>query len=140
MAALWVWVSVGDDRVCPDCRLRHGQKRAIEVWELVGLPGDGGTICGDQCRCLCIDENLLEGITIDRHIQTLSRAMQMRLIDAGLGDTSLLSSDRVELRERLMERIEPLAETAAELGILTDKSIMELIEIYETLRRQNATV
>lgn len=48
----YVWISVGDDRVCDSCHTLHGQVFAWDQWEDIGMPGEGTTICGERCRCL----------------------------------------------------------------------------------------
>lgn len=146
MTELWIWITVGDSKVCPDCVIRHGQKKHLGEWETVGKPGDMATICQDKCRCLLVRNSLIErfrregrlGRTLERRISTLSRAIQDRLITAGLASTSLIRSDREELREKLVEKVEPLITVDENLGDLSVKSIMELIEIYETLDRRQS--
>lgn len=45
-----VWVTVGGTSSCPDCRDRHGQVFAADMWQ--GMePGDGTTVCRDNCNC-----------------------------------------------------------------------------------------
>lgn len=48
---LWIWISVGDGNVCPQCKERHGQKRTIKEWTKLGLPRTGATYCKQYCRC-----------------------------------------------------------------------------------------
>lgn len=47
-----IWISVGSGS-CPSCSGdggRHGVIDSADSWEGDG-PGDGGTFCGDKCRC-----------------------------------------------------------------------------------------
>lgn len=45
------WVTVGDKSVCEDCQKRDGQQHTVEEWDELGLPREGATLCGDNCRC-----------------------------------------------------------------------------------------
>lgn len=46
----YMWVSVGEG-VCPTCYSYHGDVFALDQWESIGRPRDGGTLCGKHCRC-----------------------------------------------------------------------------------------
>lgn len=48
---LMKWTTVGDERVCKDCKGRAGQVRTMEEWRLIGLPGSGFSVCSSRCRC-----------------------------------------------------------------------------------------
>jgi len=48
-----MWVSVGDDGVCPSCEDRHGYVLTEFEWE-GSAPGDGDTICRQNCRCTLV--------------------------------------------------------------------------------------
>ena len=48
---IWVWVAIGDDKLCEDCDKRNGEKMTLDEWKSIGLPGAGTTICQDNCRC-----------------------------------------------------------------------------------------
>jgi hypothetical protein len=58
------WVTIGDNRVCPDCVSRDGDTREAEEWEAQGMPREGFTVCGDLCRCdlipVDVDDGLIE--------------------------------------------------------------------------------
>jgi hypothetical protein len=46
---------VGDGRTCPDCLDRDTMPpMSREEWAAIGLPAQGGTICGPFCRCRLI--------------------------------------------------------------------------------------
>jgi len=46
---------VGDGRTCPDCLDRDTfAPMSREEWAAIGLPAQGGTICGPFCRCRLI--------------------------------------------------------------------------------------
>lgn len=52
MADLWVWVTMGDDNVCPDCVERGGwEPKTWDEWVEIGLPRTGSTLCMTTCRC-----------------------------------------------------------------------------------------
>ena len=48
------WISVGDDRVCPDCEPRHGDTGTLDYFETIGLPQSGFSVCQLHCRCQLI--------------------------------------------------------------------------------------
>lgn len=50
----YVWVSVGDAKICDSCHTLHGQVFAMDQWEDIGLPGAGQTLCGERCRCTLV--------------------------------------------------------------------------------------
>lgn len=45
------WVSVLDDDVCNSCNWRHGERKTMDEWDEVGLPGSDELVCDGQCRC-----------------------------------------------------------------------------------------
>ena len=45
------WISVGDNKVCPDCKGRHGELGAMDYFRNIGLPQSGFSICQQSCRC-----------------------------------------------------------------------------------------
>ena len=47
----YVWVTFGDNKVCPGCVERDGKEKTMEEWQALGLPREGATPCGDLCRC-----------------------------------------------------------------------------------------
>lgn len=38
-------------RSCRSCESRHGQILSMDQWAALGMPGQGGTLCGDECEC-----------------------------------------------------------------------------------------
>ena len=50
------WVSVGSPNICPDCQKRIGRIESWEVWETVGLPASGFSVCKESCYCQLIPE------------------------------------------------------------------------------------
>ena len=48
------WVSVGSPNVCPDCQDRLGRIESWEVWESLGLPASGFSVCKESCYCQLI--------------------------------------------------------------------------------------
>jgi|TARA_Y100000296_G_C5109846_1_gene224572 SPP1 gp7 family putative phage head morphogenesis protein len=59
------WVSVGDNRVCPDCEGRHGETGTMEFFETIGLPASGFSVCTTNCRCQLVPENY-KGENLDK--------------------------------------------------------------------------
>lgn len=51
VANIFVWVTVGDERVCDSCEPRHGKSKSMKVWQRIGLPGSPNLVCGSECRC-----------------------------------------------------------------------------------------
>ena len=47
------WITVEDDRVCPDCDTLHGQVRSMDDWGST-IPGTPDHVCMDRCRCMLI--------------------------------------------------------------------------------------
>jgi hypothetical protein len=57
------WVTVGGDKVCPDCAARHGLEGTNEYFDTIGREGSGFSVCQQNCRCKILpvgykDENL----------------------------------------------------------------------------------
>ena len=48
------WVSVGSSNICPDCEKRIGRIEEWDVWESVGLPASGFSVCKEYCYCQLI--------------------------------------------------------------------------------------
>ncbi len=47
---MWVTAS-GKEHSCPDCQDRHGIVARMDWWEEAGMPRDGMTVCGGNCKC-----------------------------------------------------------------------------------------
>lgn len=47
----YIWITVQDSNVCPECSPRHGQEEKWKVWEVLGLPATGWSVCRSNCRC-----------------------------------------------------------------------------------------
>lgn len=47
---MWVTAS-GKEHSCPDCHDRHGIVARMDWWENAGMPRDGMTVCGGNCKC-----------------------------------------------------------------------------------------
>jgi hypothetical protein len=54
-----VWITIGDNRVCPDCVARDRVTKTDDEWESEGLPREGFTRCGDLCRCDLIPDDIV---------------------------------------------------------------------------------
>lgn len=50
-ANLFMWITRGDENVCPSCEPRHGELKTMAQWKARGLPGSGALICSVECRC-----------------------------------------------------------------------------------------
>lgn len=48
------WVSVGSTNICPDCEKRIGRVEEWDVWESLGLPATGFSVCKEYCYCQLI--------------------------------------------------------------------------------------
>lgn len=58
---LLVWVTMGDERICPDC-LQNSKLPPMNYydWEERGFPASGSTVCGDRCRCGLVPGNIIQ--------------------------------------------------------------------------------
>ena len=45
------WVSVGSPNICPDCKERIGRIEEWDIWESLGLPASGFSVCKEFCYC-----------------------------------------------------------------------------------------
>jgi hypothetical protein len=52
------WVSVGSKRICKDCKDRIGRIETWDVWEKLGLPATGFSVCKEYCYCQLIPSNI----------------------------------------------------------------------------------
>lgn len=50
-----LWVSMGDNRVCPDCEKLAGEVKDSREWDIEGRPGERETLCGERCRCVLVE-------------------------------------------------------------------------------------
>lgn len=53
----WVAVLVN---TCPDCLDRHNQIKDWTEWEEEGLPRSGATVCGQNCKCVLLPQEVTE--------------------------------------------------------------------------------
>lgn len=42
---------------CPDCTPRNGRVETLEIWELLGGPKSGFSVCGVDCTCRLVPVN-----------------------------------------------------------------------------------
>jgi hypothetical protein len=61
------WLTVEDERVCPDCAPRHGQVESFSTWVEIGLPKSGWSVCRHFCRCKLVNADGTE--IIDKPIK-----------------------------------------------------------------------
>jgi hypothetical protein len=48
------WVSVGSPNICDDCQERIGRIEEWDIWESLGLPASGFSVCKESCYCQLI--------------------------------------------------------------------------------------
>lgn len=140
----FVWIAVGDARTCDDCEFRSGSVMPLEHWESVGLPGDGATICADNCRCVVMMDDLVRAIaisdglsadlSIDEIIELWGLGAGIRFIPAVVQD-SLISAGLADLAELDYEdahaEILDLLRTRGDFEDTYEvMSLRELTEIY----------
>lgn len=53
----WRWVAVLVN-TCPDCLERHNLIKKWADWEEEGLPRSGATVCGQNCKCVLLPEEV----------------------------------------------------------------------------------
>ena len=51
----WVAVLIN---TCSDCLERHNQAKSWAEWEAEGLPRSGATVCGQNCKCVLIPDEV----------------------------------------------------------------------------------
>jgi len=57
--AWYTWQSTSDN-ICPDCVDLHGTRHTMEEWIVIGLPGNGQTVCRSYCKCMLLpDEQVM---------------------------------------------------------------------------------
>lgn len=49
------WIAKKGARHCPDCLSRDGDIETWEVWQMLGPPCAGGTLCLSNCRCRLVE-------------------------------------------------------------------------------------
>ena len=148
MADNWIWLAVGV-KACPDCLSRHGNSMPIEEWEMIGVPGDGATICMDYCQCLLMREGFLEEIAGDLHleytnteellsvmgfaipIQPMTRGIQTMLM--GSPDLAPLGFADMAVDEARAELIDMIRVAGGDYAHLEVRGLYELIELYESI-------
>lgn len=60
-ARLWDWVGISDNKICDDCLERNNMEaRTKSEWAEMGLPGEGATVCGANCRCVLMPVGTLD--------------------------------------------------------------------------------
>ena len=62
--SLFRWVTVQGHKICDDCHGREGQIDTFDNWEVRGLPGSGWSICGGNCYCILVPENINSSDTL----------------------------------------------------------------------------
>ena len=56
----YTWISTMSGTTCPDCAARHGESMTMSDWESLGVPGSGGTVCGQYCQCDLLPDSIVE--------------------------------------------------------------------------------
>ncbi len=57
----WVVVNLGPAAVtkpCPDCVSRQDRIEPLEVWQAIGEPGSGWSVCRQYCYCILVPEEV----------------------------------------------------------------------------------
>ncbi len=57
----WVVVNLGPGAVtkpCPDCIGRQDRVEPLEVWQAIGEPGSGWSVCRQFCYCILVPEQV----------------------------------------------------------------------------------
>jgi hypothetical protein len=47
----FIWITPNGHDACPDCQKRQAAVLTLAEWEVLGRPGSGMTVCGDNCFC-----------------------------------------------------------------------------------------
>jgi hypothetical protein len=90
------WQTVQGDTVCPDCEPRHGQIESMKVWEMIGTPQSGFSVCQQYCQCQLIaadykGENLDKPLIREKKKATSIKNVNPSIATAtnkGVSDTS----------------------------------------------------
>ena len=57
----WIVVNLGINKItqpCPDCPSRQDRVEPLEVWQVIGEPGSGWSICRGHCYCILAPEEV----------------------------------------------------------------------------------
>lgn len=103
--ATFSWWTVGDKRVCPDCEGREGDSHTMAEWRSIyGTPGSAlaGTLCGGNCRCSIIPDNLKAKDLRELIEESIDKAVEEAL--SGIKVDMRTGGKRVMLRD--LEQIE----------------------------------
>ena len=49
----WMWVASGVN-ICPDCETRAGRTGTMEMFDLIGHPKSGFSVCREHCNCTLV--------------------------------------------------------------------------------------
>ena len=49
----WMWVASGTN-ICPDCETRAGRTGTMEMFDLIGHPKSGFSVCREHCNCTLV--------------------------------------------------------------------------------------
>lgn len=76
------WYSMDDENVCPDCRKLTGKKMLLREWIEQGLkPGEAGTVCGINCRCVLGPAGLSADSVVEKIINYYADNITVKRID-----------------------------------------------------------
>lgn len=129
MSDLWYWLTIGDGKVCPDCIERGDtQPQPWDDWMDQGLPREGATQCGFNCRCQLVPARVVgDEIEIDADAaiddaieRTIDKLMQGVKFDKMNGKVILLQDfkDATGLKDLSLAdaaRFDPIFEELTEL-------------------------
>ena len=45
------WITATGSNICPDCEEREGRVEPMEIWESIGTPASGWSVCREHCNC-----------------------------------------------------------------------------------------
>lgn len=89
-----IWVDIGDQRECPDCRPLGGRIETRKYWNDTGRPRSRDTVCKSNCRCQLfpVQGTLTDLLTkrIKLIDQVTSEYMGKVFVDKMSGNTLLL--------------------------------------------------
>ena len=62
---LFKWVTASKGKSCPDCASRAGRVETLELWNSVGRPQSGFSICRQHCNCKLVASDYQGDTTIE---------------------------------------------------------------------------
>ena len=123
------WQTVQGDTVCPDCEPRHGQIESMKVWEMIGTPQSGFSVCQQYCQCQLIAADY-KGENLDKPLVRGKKKISDITSPSLVGTHKKISDSEKWVEVNMVMAKDPGVKTKTDLSKFRNKNNTESLNEY----------